>query len=99
MKSIGFKAIVGLGDDDILHEWCEEEQLEQVEKRWPDVRRIRNPCLQTASSSHSSEATSRVFPDRIPATTPGEDPPRDARDSGSARSHSTHLETSSSNRP
>ena len=37
--------------------------------------------------------------DRIPSTTPGSEPPRDARDSGSARSHSTHLETSSSNRP
>ena len=37
--------------------------------------------------------------DRIPSTTPGADPPRDARDSGSARSHSTHLETSSSDRP
>ena len=37
--------------------------------------------------------------DRIPSTTPGEEPPRDARDSGSARSHSTHLETSSSDRP
>ena len=37
--------------------------------------------------------------DRIPSTTPGAEPPRDARDSGSARSHSTHLETSSSNRP
>ena len=37
--------------------------------------------------------------DRIPATTPGAEPPRDARDSGSARSHSTHLETSSSDRP
>ena len=34
--------------------------------------------------------------DRIPSTTPGAEPPRDARDSGSARSHSTHLETSSS---
>ena len=32
--------------------------------------------------------------DRIPSTTP-----RDARDTGSARSHSTHLETSSSDRP
>ena len=41
-----------------------------------------------------------VYPiDRIPSTTPGEEPPRDARDSGSARSHSTHLETSSSYRP
>ena len=37
--------------------------------------------------------------DRIPSTTPGAEPPRDARDSGSARSHSKHLETSSSNRP
>ena len=37
--------------------------------------------------------------DRIPSTTPGAEPPRDARDSGSARSHSTHLETSSSDQP
>ena len=37
--------------------------------------------------------------DRIPSTTPGAEPPRDTRDSGSARSHSTHLETSSSDRP
>ena len=37
--------------------------------------------------------------DRIPSTTPGAEPPRDAKDSGSARSHSTHLETSSSSRP
>ena len=40
-----------------------------------------------------------VHLDRIPSTTPGAEPPRDAKDSGSARSHSTHLETSSSNRP
>ena len=37
--------------------------------------------------------------DRIPSTTPGAESPRDDRDSGSARSHSTHLETSSSDRP
>ena len=37
--------------------------------------------------------------DRIPSTTPGAEPPRDAKDSGSARSHPTHLETSFSNRP
>ena len=37
--------------------------------------------------------------DRIPSTTPGAEPPRDARDSGSARSHSMHLETSSSDQP
>ena len=37
--------------------------------------------------------------DRIPSTNPGAEPPRDVRDSGSARLHSTHLETSSSDRP
>ena len=41
----------------------------------------------------------RWWVDRIPSTTPGAEPPRDARDSGSARSHSTHLETRSSDRP
>ena len=40
-----------------------------------------------------------VVADRIPSTTPGAEPPRDARDSGSARSRSMHLETSSSDRP
>ena len=43
--------------------------------------------------------TNTVLDDRIPSNTPGAEPPRDAKDSGSARSHSTHLETSSSNRP
>ena len=37
--------------------------------------------------------------DRILSTTPGAEPPRDARESGAARSHSMHLETSSSDRP
>ena len=37
--------------------------------------------------------------DRIPSTTPGAEPPRVAKDSDSARSHSMHIETSSSNRP
>ena len=44
-----------------------------------------------------SDVFYRVY--RIPSTTPGAEPPRDARDSGSARSHSMHLETSSSDRP
>ena len=43
-------------------------------------------------------ATQLKGSDRIPSTTPGAEPPRDARDSGSARSHSMHLETSSSDR-
>ena len=37
--------------------------------------------------------------DRIPSTTPGAEPPRGTKDSGSARSHSTHLETSFQKRP
>ena len=37
--------------------------------------------------------------ERIPSTNPGAEPPRDARDSSSARTHSMHLETSSSDRP
>ena len=48
------------------------------------------------NQKHSDPSSSD---DRIPSTTPGAEPPRDARDSGSARSHSTHLETSSSDRP
>ena len=44
-------------------------------------------------------ATQLKGSDRIPSTNPGAEPPRDARDSGSARSHSTHLETISSDRP
>ena len=48
-------------------------------------------------SGSSLGISSRTLPyDRIPSTTPGTEPPRDVRDSGSARSHSTHLETSSS---
>ena len=56
----------------------------------------------TPRKPNSSSPTGRPTPrrsDRIPSTTPGADPPRDAKDSGSARSHSTHLKTSSSDRP
>ena len=52
------------------------------------------------ASPPSKKGPKKAFKgDRIPSTTPGAEPPRDARDSGSARSHSTHLETSSSDRP
>ena len=47
----------------------------------------------------SASITYVEWNDRIPSTTPGAEPPRDARDSGSARSHSTHLETSFTDRP
>ena len=68
------------------------------------------PCTTTTSSACSTSCTTitsfcigtgvlTCHPDKIPSTNPGAEPPRDARNSGSARSHSTHLETSSSDRP
>ena len=58
---------------------------------WPMLKPILFWRGETATQLKGSE--------RNPSTTPGAEPPRDARDSGSARSHSTHLETSCSDRP
>ena len=57
------------------------------------------PLLKPILFWRGETATQLKGSDRIPSTNPGAEPPRDAKDSGSARSHSTHLETSSSNRP
>ena len=57
------------------------------------------PMLKPILFWRGETATQLKGRDRIPSTTPGAEPPRDARDSGSARSHSMHLETSSSDRP
>ena len=57
------------------------------------------PMLKPILFWRGETATQLKGSDIIPSTTPGAEPPRDARDSGSARSHSTHLETSSSDRP
>ena len=57
------------------------------------------PILKPILFWRGETATQLKGSDRIPSTTPGAEPPRDARDSGSARSHSTHLETSYSDRP
>ena len=57
------------------------------------------PTCPRMAKVHEQDHDEADHPDRIPSTTPGAEPPRDARDSGSARSHSTHLETSSSDRP
>ena len=55
--------------------------------------------LQNACIRYDGSQKSRPSPtDRILSTTPGAEPPRDVRDSGSDRSHSTHLENSSSDR-
>ena len=55
----------------------------------------------TAGASHIAHdfGAHQHLCDRIPSTTPGAEPPRGTKDSGSARSHSTHLETSSQKRP
>ena len=57
------------------------------------------PMLKPILIWRSETATQLKGIDRIPATAPGAEPPRDARDSGYARSHSMHLETSSSDQP
>ena len=57
------------------------------------------PMLKPILFWRGETATQLKGSDRFPSTTPGAEPPRDARDSGSARSDSTHLETSFSDRP
>ena len=57
------------------------------------------PMLKPILFWRGETATQQKGSDRIPSTNPGAEPPRDARDSGSARLHSMHLETSSSDRP
>ena len=57
------------------------------------------PMLKPILFWRGETATQLKGSDRIPSTPPGAEQPRGARDSGSARSHSTHLETSSSDRP
>ena len=74
-------------------------------KKWihlgfsPLHSRILGMLDQLEDKNHNCWFDNLYLSDRIPSTTPGAEPPRDAKDSGSARSHPTHLETSSSNRP
>ena len=57
------------------------------------------PMLKPILFWRGETATQLKGSDRIPSTNPGAEPHRDARDCGSARTHSTRLETSSSDRP
>ena len=50
-------------------------------------------AIQNVENYLMDELGGRTLSDRIPSTNPGAEPPGDARDSGSARSHSTHLES------
>ena len=88
--------------------WMDILSLSSSEMVWPMPPPLEDPQIRTwthilMSSSHllmnGIPQSLTMILDRIPSTTPGAEPPRDARDSGSAKSHSTHLETSSSDRP
>ena len=83
-------------DPCVFHKWSEEDGL-AVWLSWVD------DCLWSGNKESFEEFNEKFKKefevDGTPSTTPGADPPRDARDLGSARSKSTHLETSSSDRP
>ena len=49
------------------------------------------PMLKPILLRRGATATQLKGSDKIPSNTPGAEPPRDAKDSGSARSHSTQL--------
>ena len=76
---------------------CKSNPADTLSKHWEFATVW--PMLKPIRFWRGETATQLKGSDRIPSTTPGAEPPRDARDSGSARSHSTHLETSSSDRP
>ena len=76
---------------------CKSNPADILSKHWEFATVW--PMLKPILFWRGETATQLKGSDRIPSTTPGAEPPRDARDSGSARSHSTHLESSSSDRP
>ena len=76
---------------------CKSNPADTLSKHWEFATVW--PILKPILFWRGETATQLKGSDRIPSTTPVAEPPRDARDSGSARSHSTHLETSSSDRP
>ena len=76
---------------------CKSNPADILSKHWEFATVL--PMLKPILFWRGETATQLKGSDRIPSTTPGAEPPRDARDSGSARSHSMHLETSSSDRP
>ena len=88
-----FKLSAFYPDGKSLHQWVHYQTMDTMEQfyQW-DERQL---SLGKFSSSYLENPRDN---DRIPSTTPGAEPPRDAKDSGSARPHSTHLETSSTNR-
>ena len=66
---------------------------------WKLICPVQHKITQKEQKETTKEGGISLTIDRIPSTTPGAEPPGDAKDSGSARPHSTHIETSSTNRP
>ena len=84
---------------DVFYSHDEDDQTqEESETEELKVNEIEE-TKDSGDGNNTEEQKKLGIDDRIPSTNPGAEPPRDARDSGSARSHSRHLETSSSNRP
>ena len=91
---------------EILVDQDEQENIPTAKQQYDLQAQLAEPLVYATSSDpdilylhEAMKAPDRAQFDRIPSTTPGAEPPRDARDSGYARSHSTHLETSFSDRP
>ena len=89
--------IVDMRKQQLILKAQKEERKKKAEENHAEELEINRMKIEMEREQH--KATLDVQIDRIPSNTPGAEPPRDARDSGSARSHSMHLETSSSDRP
>ena len=90
-------------DNLIHHEYdtSEDKNITEIEtfEHYGEKIHESEVSISTETSQVLTVFNKAIHHDRIPSTTPGAEPPRDARDSGSARPHSTHLETSSSDQP
>ena len=108
-RSRAMMLTAGFSQQDKRKFWCEvistatklDNIMVRKERTKPPYTLFYNdePKYKKYLRSFGEMAVIVISDDRIPSTTPGAESPRDARDSGSARSHSTHLETSSSDRP
>ena len=96
------KGLKMFGSDGITSVKTEMKQLHDLKIMWPQFKKELTSQQRTEALSYlmflkqkrCGKIKARGCADRIPSTTPCAEPPRDARDSGSARSHSMHLETS-----
>ena len=91
-----FATLIVSYEDPVLADLDVNEEVDLAQFEQMETNAFRKNCLDLFKVRLIMKEN---MTDRIPSTTPGAEPPRDAKDSGSARSHPTHLETSSSNRP